>query len=86
MIIKNEREQWIACSLCGETMELSRNEVANPLAVLMHLQAMRKEHKPCEQFSLDPHKAKIERVYRVRMRTAMAELSAAPHPHVAASD
>jgi hypothetical protein len=74
MIIKNERERWVGCSLCGEKTELSHAEVADPATVLMYLQLMRLDHKPCEEFSLNPERARIERVYRVGMRAAMADL------------
>ena len=77
MIVKNEREQWVGCTLCGERLELTRGEAANPLTVLMHLQQMRAEHKACEEFSLDPEKARIERTWRLGMREAMADLGAA---------
>ena len=75
MIIKDGTEQWIRCTLCGDRLELSREDANNPLTVLMHLQQMRTEHKPCEQYSFDPAKARLERIYRVGMRAAMAELS-----------
>jgi hypothetical protein len=75
MIVKNEREQWVGCSLCGEKIELSRAEVANPLTVLMFLQQLRIDHKGCERYSLDKAKARIERIYLVRMRTEMAAMS-----------
>jgi hypothetical protein len=76
MIIKDGTEQWIGCTLCGERIELTQTDAANPLTVLMHLQQMRGEHKPCEQYSFDPAKARLERIYRVRMREALAELAA----------
>jgi hypothetical protein len=72
MIIKNEREQWVGCSLCGDRIELSRTDATNPLTVLMHLQQMRIEHKPCEEYSLDPAMARLQRIYRVRMREELA--------------
>jgi hypothetical protein len=74
MIIKDGTNQWMRCTLCDEGIELSRADASNPETVLMHLQQMRIEHKPCEQHRLDPARARIERIYRVRMRSELAAL------------
>jgi hypothetical protein len=74
MIIKDGSNEWIACTLCSDRIELSKDDAASPLTVRTQLQKMRAEHKDCEQFALDPARARAERIYRVGMRVEWAAL------------
>ncbi|MDP9039817.1 MAG: hypothetical protein M3O02_11190 [Acidobacteriota bacterium] len=71
MIVKNEREQWIGCSICKELVELKRKTLQNTETVLMMVEQMKEEHKGCEQYKDDPRMARLQREFAVRMRREM---------------
>lgn len=71
MIVKHERLQYLECDICGETIEVKRKTLANPETVLIMIEQLTEDHKPCEEFKTDPERARIERGYKVRMRCEM---------------
>lgn len=68
MIVKDEHPQILKCTLCGELAEVKKKVFRDPDAMLEFLTELRKDHKDCEKFKDDPDRARIERVYKVRMR------------------
>jgi hypothetical protein len=75
MIVKNEHEQWIGCSICGEQVELKRRTLANSETVLLMMEHLAKDHTACERYKDDPRRAEIERGYTTRMRREMERAS-----------
>lgn len=68
MIVKNDREQWIGCNICGETVELRRRTLAHPETVLLMIEELASDHATCEQYKHDPRMARMQRAYVVGMR------------------
>jgi hypothetical protein len=74
MIVKNERDQSLQCDLCGELTEMCRRTMNNPELKLILMERLRVEHEPCEEFAGDPDRARIERVYKLRMAVELRKL------------
>lgn len=73
MIVRNDHEQFLACDICGECIELRRRTLANPETVLIMFERMVDDHRDCEQYKHDPRTAKLQRGFKLRMREEMAK-------------
>jgi hypothetical protein len=68
MIVTNDRERWIGCTLCGEQVEVRERTFQIRETVLMMVEELREDHVECEKYKDDPRRAAIERGFKVRMR------------------
>lgn len=76
MIVKNELEQWVGCTGCGERIELRRKTLSDPETVLLLMERLREDHVDCDRLSLEsPRKAEVARDFRRRMRREFAKHS-----------
>ena len=71
MILRNDRDEALECSHCHQVIELRKKTMQNPETLMLLVEQMREEHKPCEEFAEDPGRARAERVYREGMRDEM---------------
>jgi hypothetical protein len=74
MIVRNEREQALECSLCGELLGISDETKRCPAAVLVLMAGMGADHQACEEYLNDPRMARAARDFRLRMRHALRGL------------
>ena len=66
MIVKNEGETSIECSVCGELVRLSAETRANPETKLLLMEQMGKEHAGCERYADQPFRPRRKRIFLVR--------------------
>lgn len=71
MIVHVRELQCLECDQCGEQVEVRRGLLRDQHGMLLLLEAVRREHEPCEEFAVDPARAKAERELR---RLIAAEL------------
>ncbi len=71
MIVLDQRECALRCSICEELDGISARAMDNEAALAVLTAAMATAHAGCERFAHNPARAKAERVFDRRMAAAM---------------
>lgn len=75
MIVKNERESALECTLCGELEGVSPKALQNEAALMILMDRVSRDHMDCVQFADNPKRAKVEREFKLRVRAAMRHIA-----------
>ena len=77
MIVVNQQEQWVGCTVCEERIELRRKTLANTETMLLIREHLTAEHNACEQNKANPARAKRDREFSRRVREELARIERA---------
>jgi hypothetical protein len=75
MIVKNERESALECTLCGELEGVSPRALVNEAALMILMDRVSRDHLDCAEWEHDPARARVERQFKVRMRAEMRSIA-----------
>ena len=71
MIIANERECALECTVCGELEGISRKAMENEATRMTLTARVAKDHARCEELKDRPRFARTEREYDRRLKAEM---------------
>jgi hypothetical protein len=66
----NPKLQSLHCKYCLGTLNLSRKSIANPLRMVMLMEAFDQQHKSCKEFE-NYRRARNEQIYKRGMKLAL---------------
>lgn len=76
MIVRVEMLQCLECDICGDVVEVRRETAENPETMLMMIEALEDEHRPCVEFPDDPERAQREREFRAQIKAELKAIEA----------